>query len=88
MRQIAESCGGDPDRVRARIGEIVASRGKMHNPVTASGGVLYEIHLGPYDSLADAHGAEGVVRRSHGLSPQVLLLEPPVPETGEAPEAE
>ena len=26
--------------MRARIGEIVASRGKMHNPVTGSGGVL------------------------------------------------
>lgn len=40
MRQIAESCGGDEARMRARIAEIVRNRGKMHNPVTGSGGVL------------------------------------------------
>lgn len=40
MRQIAESCGSDQARMRARIAEIVATRGKMHNPVTGSGGVL------------------------------------------------
>ena len=40
MRQIAESCGGDQDAMRDRIAEIVRKRGKMHNPVTGSGGVL------------------------------------------------
>jgi L-erythro-3,5-diaminohexanoate dehydrogenase len=40
MRQIADSCGGDETRIRARIAEIVTTRGKMHNPVTGSGGVL------------------------------------------------
>ena len=40
MRQIAESCDGDQARMRARIAEIVSTRGKMHNPVTGSGGVL------------------------------------------------
>jgi L-erythro-3,5-diaminohexanoate dehydrogenase len=40
MRQIAESCGGNRDRMRDRIAEIVRTRGKMHNPVTGSGGVL------------------------------------------------
>ncbi|HNB27499.1 MAG TPA: L-erythro-3,5-diaminohexanoate dehydrogenase [Alphaproteobacteria bacterium] len=40
MRQIAESCGNDAPRMRARIADIVAARGKMHNPVTGSGGVL------------------------------------------------
>lgn len=40
MRQIAESCGHDQERMRARIAEIVQARGKMHNPVTGSGGVL------------------------------------------------
>jgi hypothetical protein len=47
-------------------------------------GVLYEIRLGPYATLEDAHTAEGVIRRSHGLSPQLLLVEPPAPE-GDAP---
>lgn len=40
MRQIAESCGHDQERMRSRIAEIVQARGKMHNPVTGSGGVL------------------------------------------------
>lgn len=40
MRQIAESCGHDQARMQDYIGEIVRSRGKMHNPVTGSGGVL------------------------------------------------
>jgi L-erythro-3,5-diaminohexanoate dehydrogenase len=40
MRQIAESCGGDVERMRAQIAELVRTRGKMHNPVTGSGGVL------------------------------------------------
>jgi L-erythro-3,5-diaminohexanoate dehydrogenase len=40
MRQIAESCRGDRERMRAHIADIVRTRGKMHNPVTGSGGVL------------------------------------------------
>jgi L-erythro-3,5-diaminohexanoate dehydrogenase len=40
MRQIAESCGHDQARMRALVAEIVRTRGKMHNPVTGSGGVL------------------------------------------------
>lgn len=40
MRQITESCGSDPARMKVEIANIVRSRGKMHNPVTDSGGVL------------------------------------------------
>ena len=40
MNQIAESSGHDPERIKQRIRDIVATRGKMHNPVTNSGGVL------------------------------------------------
>lgn len=40
MRQLAEEVGGDPDGVAERIRDIVRRRGKMHNPVTNSGGVL------------------------------------------------
>ena len=39
-RQIREDCGADPDAMAARVLEIVASRGKMHNPATDSGGIL------------------------------------------------
>lgn len=40
FHQISESCGGNPTAIAARIQEIVAQRGKMHNPVTGSGGML------------------------------------------------
>ncbi|MFN4140499.1 zinc-binding dehydrogenase [Aestuariivirga sp.] len=40
MRQITESSGGGEEAIAARVSEIVRSRGKMHNPVTGSGGVL------------------------------------------------
>ena len=39
-RDIRVSAEGDPDRMAERILAIVAARGKMHNPVTDSGGVL------------------------------------------------
>jgi L-erythro-3,5-diaminohexanoate dehydrogenase len=40
FHQIREEQGGDPDGMRQRVMEIVRSRGKMHNPVTGSGGML------------------------------------------------
>ena len=39
FRNIRERCDADPQRMAARIAEIVAERGKMHNPETDSGGV-------------------------------------------------
>lgn len=38
--QLKQSCDGDADKVAAAIRDIVADRGKMHNPVTGSGGML------------------------------------------------
>ncbi|MGH3421825.1 MAG: L-erythro-3,5-diaminohexanoate dehydrogenase, partial [Streptosporangiaceae bacterium] len=40
FRQLLESGNRDPARVGDAILEIVARRGKMHNPVTGSGGIL------------------------------------------------
>jgi L-erythro-3,5-diaminohexanoate dehydrogenase len=39
-RQLATKHEGDGDAIRAEVLEIVATRGKMHNPVTGSGGML------------------------------------------------
>ncbi len=39
-RQLREAYAGDPDKIRAAVGEIIATRGKMQNPVTGSGGML------------------------------------------------
>jgi L-erythro-3,5-diaminohexanoate dehydrogenase len=38
--QLKEEAGNKEEKVRQRILEIVAERGKMHNPVTGSGGML------------------------------------------------
>ena len=40
FRQLSEAAGGDGGAVRAEVLKIVAVRGKMHNPVTGSGGML------------------------------------------------
>jgi len=39
-RQIRESHAGHPDKIRAAVLDIIATRGKMQNPVTGSGGML------------------------------------------------
>src|SRR5437763_7031407 len=40
FRQLVTKHAGDGAAVRAEVLDIVASRGKMHNPVTGSGGML------------------------------------------------
>ncbi len=39
-RQLSEANDGDGEAIRDAVREIIASRGKMHNPVTGSGGML------------------------------------------------
>ena len=45
--------GGDGAAVRAEVLDIVATRGKMHNPVTGSGGMLIGMveEVGPESPL-------------------------------------
>ena len=52
-RQLAEKHAGDGDAIRAEVLEIVAARGKMHNPVTGSGGMLIGVveEVGPGSPL-------------------------------------
>ncbi|MET9919144.1 L-erythro-3,5-diaminohexanoate dehydrogenase [Streptomyces sp. NPDC006435] len=40
FRQLREAHGGDGDAVRAAVCALMRDRGKMHNPVTGSGGML------------------------------------------------
>jgi L-erythro-3,5-diaminohexanoate dehydrogenase len=49
FRQLADKHGGDGEKVRAEVLEIVRTRGKMHNPVTGSGGMLVGVveEIGP-----------------------------------------
>jgi L-erythro-3,5-diaminohexanoate dehydrogenase len=53
FRNIRERSGGDPERMAARILEIVAARGKLHNPETDSGGVA----LGTVTEVGERYGA-------------------------------
>jgi transcriptional regulator with PAS, ATPase and Fis domain len=41
FKQIYIECRGDIDAIKRKIIEIVSSRGKLHNPVTGTGGILY-----------------------------------------------
>jgi L-erythro-3,5-diaminohexanoate dehydrogenase len=53
FRNIRERSDGDPDRMAARILEVVARRGKMHNPETDSGGVA----LGTVTAVGERYGS-------------------------------
>ena len=50
--QITKVCDHDPDRMKKLIIDIVTQRGKMHNPVTGSGGVL----IGAIRELDETYG--------------------------------
>lgn len=60
-RQLSEANGGNGDMIREAVREIIASRGKMHNPVTGSGGMLTGIveEVGP-DSPHDLRPGDRV----------------------------
>ena len=53
FRQLREAHPGDPEGLRREVAGIVASRGKMHNPVTGSGGMLVGVveEVGPDSPL-------------------------------------
>ena len=57
-RQLADKHGGDGNAVRAEVLEIIGVRGKMHNPVTGSGGMLVGTveEVGPASRLGLAAG--------------------------------
>ncbi|HXO17558.1 MAG TPA: L-erythro-3,5-diaminohexanoate dehydrogenase [Candidatus Dormibacteraeota bacterium] len=40
FKQISDACDADPQRIGEHVAEIVAQRGKQHNPVTGSGGMF------------------------------------------------
>src|SRR5512138_1913956 len=55
FRQLEAAAGGDPARLADAILSIVRARGKLHNPVTGSGGVL----LGRVRAIGPRHPAAG-----------------------------
>jgi L-erythro-3,5-diaminohexanoate dehydrogenase len=55
FKQIADAVGRDPARIGEEVARIVRERGKMHNPVTGSGGMLIGRvgEVGPRHPAAD-----------------------------------
>ncbi|GID27974.1 L-erythro-3,5-diaminohexanoate dehydrogenase [Paractinoplanes brasiliensis] len=70
-RQLAEKHGGDGDAIRAEVLEIVETRGKMHNPVTGSGGMLIGVvdEVGPRSPLGVKKGDRVATLVSLTLTP-------------------
>src|SRR3954453_18193184 len=74
FRQLATKHGGDGAAVRAEVVEIVRSRGKMHNPVTGSGGMLVGTvdEVGPDSPLGLAPGERVATLVSLAVTPLAL----------------
>ncbi|HVF20177.1 MAG TPA: L-erythro-3,5-diaminohexanoate dehydrogenase [Mycobacteriales bacterium] len=70
-RQLREEHAGDGAAVRAAVLGIVGSRGKMHNPVTGSGGMLVGVvdEVGPASPLGLAVGDRVATLVSLTLTP-------------------
>jgi L-erythro-3,5-diaminohexanoate dehydrogenase len=73
-RQLAEACAGDGDRIRAAVADIVAARGKLHNPVTGSGGMLIGTvaEVGPASPLGLSVGERVATLVSLSLTPLAI----------------
>jgi len=74
FRQLSESGDGDRDKIRHAVLEIVASRGKMQNPVTGSGGMLTGTveEVGPESPLGLRAGDNIATLVSLSLTPLVI----------------
>src|SRR5262245_29720582 len=74
FRQLQAKHGGDGDAVRAEVLEIVRARGKMHNPVTGSGGMLVGTvdEVGPDSPLGLRPGQRVSTLVSLTLTPLVI----------------
>ncbi|MFZ0157554.1 MAG: hypothetical protein WAL50_00875, partial [Kineosporiaceae bacterium] len=74
FRQLWDRHGGDGEAVRAEVAQIIATRGKMHNPVTGSGGMLVGTveEVGPASRLGLAVGDRIATLVSLTLTPLAL----------------
>ncbi|NRA09205.1 MAG: type II secretion system secretin GspD [Myxococcales bacterium] len=68
---------GDPEAAASVLTDLVdAGHDGTLESTEVSGSLLYEIVLGPYESLDDASAISEVVRQSHGLEPSILVKDP------------
>jgi L-erythro-3,5-diaminohexanoate dehydrogenase len=73
-RQLHDKHAGDGGAIRAEVLDIVATRGKMQNPVTGSGGMLIGTveEVGPESTLGLAPGDRVATLVSLSLTPLVI----------------
>ncbi|WP_067472877.1 zinc-binding dehydrogenase [Actinomadura hibisca] len=73
-RQLHTAFAGEPDKIRAEVLRIVGERGKMHNPVTGSGGMLVGVvdEVGPESPLGLKPGDRVATLVSLTLTPLAI----------------
>lgn len=64
FKQICIEANNDPDRIKEKIRDIVIRRGKLHNPVTDTGGVVY--------GVVEAIGAEYDNKKGLAVGDEVI----------------
>ena len=74
FRQLREACGDDPVQIGLEIGRLVRERGKLHNPVTGSGGML----LGVVREVGPRHPAHGKLAPGDRVASLVSLTLTPL----------
>ena len=74
FRQIEGAVGRDPARIAREVERIVAARGKLHNPVTGSGGML----IGRVAEVGPRHPAAGELRPGERVATLVSLTLTPL----------
>jgi L-erythro-3,5-diaminohexanoate dehydrogenase len=74
FRQIEAAAGGDEGRIAEELLRIVRERGKLHNPVTGSGGML----IGRVAAVGPAHPAAGALRPGDRIATLVSLTLTPL----------
>jgi L-erythro-3,5-diaminohexanoate dehydrogenase len=74
FRQLEAAAGGDPARIGEEILRIVRARGKLHNPVTGSGGVL----VGRVRAVGPRHPAAGALAPGERVATLVSLTLTPL----------
>lgn len=74
FRQLEAAAGGDAARIAAEIERIVRERGKLHNPVTGSGGML----VGSVREVGPRHPAAGALRPGDRIATLVSLTLTPL----------
>jgi L-erythro-3,5-diaminohexanoate dehydrogenase len=74
FKQLKDSVGADPARIATRIREIVRERGKLHNPVTGSGGML----VGRVKEVGPKHPARKRLKVGDRIASMVSLTLTPL----------